>query len=152
MFSSIISAKVHTIKCAQQSGNEQATTKCKNGPAPSSCQQIKSFCFKKPREPIKLRVGLNEMMWLVVRFCRHVWSVPSQKRIANGGTKSDRENAYIFGIYRPWTPHFSPAPRFFFNFKKVTTITRTPYDFDLPFNLHNSCAFCVVPWGVRLTP
>ena len=62
MFLSIISAKVHTIKCAQQSGNEQATTKCKNGPAPSSCQQIKSFCFKKPREPIKLRVGLNEMM------------------------------------------------------------------------------------------
>ena len=125
----------------------------RNRPTPRHfCQQIKSFLFKKPREPIKLRVGLNEMMWLVVRLCRHIWSVPSRKRIANGGTKSEHENVYIFEIYRHWTFHFSPALSFFLNFKKNTDITRTPYDFDLPFNLHNLCAFCVLPWGVRLTP
>ena len=60
-----------------------------NGPSIFVNRSKVFVLYKKPREPIKLRVGLNDMMWLVVRLCRHVWSVPSRKRIANGGRRDD---------------------------------------------------------------
>ena len=76
---------------------------------------------------------------------RTPWNCPHENANHMTGLRVSIGNPYIFGICRSGATHFSPALRFFPNSYSDTASARTPYDFDLPFNLHNFCAFCATP-------
>ena len=65
-FPIINTKKKHTQTCVQQRANKQTITINKKGQRPSIFANRSIFFKTKSREPIKLRVGQNAMLWLAV--------------------------------------------------------------------------------------